>query len=58
LSKKLLVLVTIITLCIFTLTGCGLLDKLLSIKDDFKKEAEIPEGKEQVEIQVDLYIYL
>lgn len=52
-SKKLLVLVTIITLCIFTLTGCGLLDKLLSIKDDFKKEEQKPDGKEQVEIQVD-----
>lgn len=52
-SKKILILVTIVTLCIFTLTGCGLLDKLLSIKDDFKKEAEVPSEKEQVQIQVD-----
>jgi len=54
LSKKLLILVTIITLSIFTLTGCGLLDKLLSIKDDFKKEEQPPEEKTQAEIQVDM----
>jgi len=57
LSKKFLILVTIITLITFTLTGCGLLDKLLSIKDDFKggESAEEKKQDSQVgEIQVDI----
>jgi len=57
LSKKFLILVTIITLLTFTLTGCGLLDKLLSIKDDFKKGESVVEEKtdsQAGEIQVDI----
>jgi germination protein M len=56
LSKKLLVLLTLITLVTFTLTGCGLLDKLLSIKDDFKggQSAEENPNNQLGEIEVDI----
>jgi len=56
LSKKILILVTIITLLTFALTGCGLVDKLLSIKDDFKggESAEEKLNDQIGEIQVDI----
>jgi len=54
LSKKIIVLVTLLTLLAFTVTGCGLLDKLLSIKEDFNNEEEKPkeQAKEEMEKQV------
>lgn len=37
-TKKFLALIVMSILIIVSLTGCGLLDKMLSIKDDFQKE--------------------
>ncbi|MFZ5942767.1 MAG: GerMN domain-containing protein [Bacillota bacterium] len=45
-SKKLIIIVTLLTLLAFTLTGCGILDKLLSIKEDFKKGDTAEEQKQ------------
>jgi spore germination protein GerM len=50
LSKKIIILVTIITLLTFTLAGCGLLDKLLSIKEDFKKEEKKQDDNNKKEV--------
>lgn len=55
-SKKILILLTIITLMVFTSTGCGFLDKLLSIKDDFKGAQSLEENQNNQlgEIEVDI----
>ncbi|MFZ7102270.1 MAG: GerMN domain-containing protein [Peptococcaceae bacterium] len=52
-SKRIIFLVAILTLLTFTLTGCGLVDKLLSIKEDFKQEEQEQNQNEVGEIIVD-----
>jgi len=47
LPKKIIIIVTLLTLVAFTVAGCGFLDKLLSIKGDFQKEDQKEKDAEQ-----------
>lgn len=47
--RKVIVFLALLTLFTVALTGCGLVDKLLSIKEDFKK-ADSQEEKDQGEV--------
>lgn len=55
-SKKYLAIFTVLFFLIFTLTGCGVVDKLLSIKEDFKgaenNEEELNEQLGEIEVDI------
>ena len=53
--RKLFVLITVLVLISFTISGCGLLDKILSIKEDFQKaDAELEEGVGEQSEEIDV----
>jgi len=55
LPRKLFVLITVLVLISFTISGCGLLDKILSIKEDFQKaDAELEEGVGEQSEEIDV----
>lgn len=49
--KRILLIAMIMILAIFSLTGCGILDKILSIKDDFKQEEKKKLNEQSLELQ-------